>query len=183
MYNVMNYRDVTHADFKTKRSVNPLQPEYTVRDEDGKVCEIGSVAGSKPNVLPPPRQNQEFVNTSLKTTDIHGCAIGTKGLGNFHTRERRAFKDTNKTEDIEKCHSGSLKKSPPTLRATHPLDPEYQMPGRKELTNINDSFGKRNPVQQAILDRHNAKGSTLQKTAEASLGIAAAKHQASDVPK
>lgn len=57
MYNVMNYRDVTHADFKSTRTVNPLQPEYKVRDEDGKVTDIGEVAGSKPNVLPPPRQN------------------------------------------------------------------------------------------------------------------------------
>jgi hypothetical protein len=77
----------------------------------------------------------------LKTGDIHGCAIGTKGLGNFHTRERRGFKNTNITSDIIGAQPGTLKKSPDTKRQTHPLDPNYQMPGRLELTNINDAFG------------------------------------------
>lgn len=44
--NAMDYRDVTHVDFKTKRSVNPLQPTYLVKDEEGKAMEIGSVFGS-----------------------------------------------------------------------------------------------------------------------------------------
>ena len=63
-----------------------------------------------------------------------------------------------------------------TLRQTHPLDPDYQMPGRLELTNINDAFGKRNAVQQAILDKHAARGdnrqlvsNTLKTAAQASL--------------
>jgi hypothetical protein len=53
------------------------------------------------------------------------------------------------------------------------------MPGRLELTNINDAFGKRNAVQQAILDKHAARGdnrqfmgtgtSTLKAAAQASL--------------
>jgi len=38
-----------------------------------------------------------------------------------------------------------LKKAPETIRATNPLDPDYQMPGRSELTNINDAFGKPRP--------------------------------------
>ena len=50
----------------------------------------------------------------------------------------------------------------------HPLDPVYQYPGRLELTNINDAFGKKDRVQQAILDRHNAKA-TLKQAAESSL--------------
>ena len=56
-----------------------------------------------------------------------------------------------------------------TLRQTDPLNPDYQMPGRNELTNVNDAFGKRNAVQQAILDRHMAKGNTFQNAAKASL--------------
>jgi hypothetical protein len=44
--NPMDYRDVTHVDFKTKREVNPLAPSYKHRDEDGKVCDIGAVFGS-----------------------------------------------------------------------------------------------------------------------------------------
>jgi hypothetical protein len=56
----------------------------------------------------------------------------------------------------------SLKKGVLTKRITHPLDPEYQMPGRFELENINDAFGKKNPVQQAILDKHIARGDNKQ---------------------
>lgn len=172
----MDYKDVTHCDFKTKRSVNPLNPTYVHRNDDGSITEIGPVPGSIPYTLPPPRKDPEFVTTSLKTKDILGCATGTKGFGSFHTRVRKDFKQTNVTQDIEGCSPDSLKKGPVTLRTTHPLDPEYQMPGRNELSNINDAFGKRNAVQQAMLDKHVARGdnrqflgSTLQTAAQASL--------------
>lgn len=99
-YSYMDYKDVTDVDFKTTRIVNPLAPTYTIRDENQNICEIGLVKGSQPCVLPPPRQDTNFVATSLKTEDIHGCAIGTKGLGNFHTRTRRVYKNTNITSDI-----------------------------------------------------------------------------------
>lgn len=39
----MNYRDVTDADFKTKRTTNPLNPSYVVRDDNGTIIEIGEV--------------------------------------------------------------------------------------------------------------------------------------------
>lgn len=96
----MDYRDVTNVDFKSTRVVNPLEPTYTIRDDKKEVCEIGPILLNKPNVLPPARQDQNFTATSLKTGDIHGCAIGTKGLGNFHTRERRGYKNTNITSDV-----------------------------------------------------------------------------------
>ena len=153
-YNALDYRDVTHCDFKSTRTTNPLEPTYVHREEDGKLVDIGNVPGSKPCVLPPPRTDQEWVNKSLKTTDIHMCAIGTKGLGNFHTRDRRSYLHTNDIKDIGGAQSGSLKKGPMTKRQTHPLDPDYQMPGRNELSNINDAFGKKNQVQQAMLERH-----------------------------
>tara|TARA_B100000780_G_C21073305_1_gene431977 strand:- start:386 stop:754 length:369 start_codon:yes stop_codon:yes gene_type:complete len=121
-------------------------PSYTIRDDAGKICEINKVQGSEPNVLPPPRKDENFLATSLKTTDIHGCAIGTKGLGNFHTRIRRDHKETNLTADIVGCYTGSLKKGPETVRQLHPLNPDYQMPGRNELSNANDAFGKKNAV-------------------------------------
>jgi len=35
-YDPINYRDVTHADFKTKRSTNPLNPVYLCRTTDDK---------------------------------------------------------------------------------------------------------------------------------------------------
>jgi len=99
-YDPMNYRDVTHCEFKTGRSTNPLMPSYTIRDEDNKLTEIGSVKGSIPHVLPPPRKDTTYSNLPLRTNDILGCTVGTKGLGNFHSRERRGFKNTNITADI-----------------------------------------------------------------------------------
>ena len=52
----MDYRDVTHTDFKTKRHTNPLAPIYMVRDESKeKVIAIGDVKGRHPQVLPPAR--------------------------------------------------------------------------------------------------------------------------------
>lgn len=68
-------------------------PIYLCRTTDDKqtVQAIGHVQGSKPCVLPPARKDENFLNTALTTTDIHGCKIGTKGLGNFHTRVRRAY--------------------------------------------------------------------------------------------
>lgn len=54
-FNPIDYRDVTHCDFKTKRSTNPLSPTYAHRDEDGTLKEIGQVKGSYPCVLPPAR--------------------------------------------------------------------------------------------------------------------------------
>ena len=140
----MDYRDVTHIDFKTSRHTNPLQPVYIARDEDNNKIALGAVRGSKPQVLPPARTDKNFLNTSLTTTDIHGCRIGTKGLGNFHTRERRAYRVTNEKNDIIGAQTDSLKKGITSTRATHPLDPDYQMPGRNELKNINDAFGEKN---------------------------------------
>lgn len=42
-YHPMDYRDVTNVDFKTTRTVNPLEPTYVTRDEDKKVTEIGPI--------------------------------------------------------------------------------------------------------------------------------------------
>jgi len=60
-YNPMDYRDVTNVDFKSTRSINPLMPTYTIRDDDDKTCEIGHVAGSFPNILPPARTDKNFL--------------------------------------------------------------------------------------------------------------------------
>ena len=54
-YQSMDYRDVTDVDFKTTRVVNPLEPQYVVRDDKKEVCTIGPIDLNKPNVLPPAR--------------------------------------------------------------------------------------------------------------------------------
>ena len=142
-YNPMDYRDVTNVDFKSKRTTNPLDPTYIIRDEDSKVVNIGLIPGNKPVVLPPPRKDENFQKTSLQTHDIHGCATSTKGLGSFHTRERRGWRDTNTTADISGAQPDTLKKSPDTIRCTNPLMPDYQMPGRFDCVNPSDAFSKR----------------------------------------
>lgn len=115
-------------------------PTYTVRNEDDKVHQIGPVEGSVPFVLPPKREDPNFQATSLQTKDIMGCACGTKGLGNFHTRERRGYLTTNVTADIPGAQTNTVKKSPVTLRNTNPLVPDYQYPGRLDLQNKNDGY-------------------------------------------
>jgi hypothetical protein len=115
-YTYLDYRDVTNVDFKSKRTTNPLNPTYAHREEDGTVTEIGLIQGSVSNSLPPARQDKEFQATSLKTMDILGCATNTKGIGSFHTRERRGYMNTNITSDIIGAQPNSLKKAPVTLR-------------------------------------------------------------------
>ena len=79
---------MTRPHFVTKRSVNPLNPIYTIRDEDGKPFEIGAIQGNKPQVLPPKRERGE-VSLTLKTQDILGATAGSKGLGVFAENYQR----------------------------------------------------------------------------------------------
>jgi hypothetical protein len=84
---------------------------------------------------------------SLTTNDIHGCKIGTKRLGNFHSRERRQIRDITNNTDIYGSNAGSLRKGPNTIRSINPLMPNYQFPGRNELVNVNDAYGKQIPMK------------------------------------
>lgn len=71
---------------------------------------------------------------SLRTEDIIGAKAGTKGLGVFaENHERKDVRKMNRTDDIEGAHSGSLRKGVKTNRVTHPLDPNYDLPGSREL--------------------------------------------------
>jgi hypothetical protein len=82
----MNYSDVTKADFQSKRSVNPLNPVYDIRDEDGKLIKYGNVEKSVPKVIPERKKGP--ISMGLKTDDISGATAGTKGLGPFAERAR-----------------------------------------------------------------------------------------------
>lgn len=70
-FNQYDYTDVTKQERKSKRCSNPLDPTYTVADEGGKTCEIGSVFGSKPAKMPGPPKDR--VSGSLNTSDIAGA--------------------------------------------------------------------------------------------------------------
>lgn len=134
----INYRDVTHADFKTKRSTNPLSPSYMVRNDDGTVEEIGGIEGNVPNKIPERKKGP--VSQILQTNDIEGAQTGTKGLGVFAHHQRKNFKETNKLNDIAGSTVGSLRKGVLTNRSSNPLAPDYAMPGSTEYGE-NNAFG------------------------------------------
>ena len=79
------------------------------------------------------------------------CATMTKGLGNFHTRERRAYLNTNITSDIVGAQPSTVKKSPDTIRRTNPLMPDYQLPGRLDLENQNDGYSNKLKKKESAL--------------------------------
>ena len=74
---------------KSKRCSNPLDPTYTVTDENGKATEIGCVDGSKPARMPSPPKDRSSYGGSLQTGDIAGAQTSTKGLGVFANVQRR----------------------------------------------------------------------------------------------
>lgn len=67
---------------------NPCDPQYKIQDENGNVIDYGIIAGSKPKIYQS-KANPDEMDRSLKAKDIDGCKTGTKGLGAFHSRERR----------------------------------------------------------------------------------------------
>jgi hypothetical protein len=62
------HSEVTKKSTFLNRSTNPLMPTYTIRDEDGKLCEIGPVWGNQPSRLPSVPKDKN--RTSLKTKEI-----------------------------------------------------------------------------------------------------------------
>lgn len=136
----MDYRDVHATDWKTSRHIDPLKPSYTIRDEDNNLTTIGPIQGSLSQALPPERKEVNF--TSLKTSDIIGCASGSMWLGNFHSRQRRSWLTSNVIKDIPGAQPSTVKKSPQTNRCLNPLSPQYKMPGETELIDPNDYYSK-----------------------------------------
>lgn len=85
-----DYNDVTKIERKSKRCSNPLDPTYTITDENGQSVEIGVVAGSKPARMPDPPKDRSSFGGSLNTSDIAGAQTSTKGLGVFANVQRRS---------------------------------------------------------------------------------------------
>ena len=80
---------MTKIERKSKRCSNPLDPTYTVIDENGKGYEVGKVEGSAPARMPDPPKDRAAYGGSLQTTDISGAQTSTKGLGVFANVTRR----------------------------------------------------------------------------------------------
>jgi hypothetical protein len=81
-YNVYDYSDINKPTFVSTRIADPLNPSYTIRDENGNLCDIGVVEGSKPH-KPFERKNNNELIKSLRTDDIMGATSGSKNLGVF----------------------------------------------------------------------------------------------------
>lgn len=137
-FDAINYKDVTHADFKTKRTTNPLSPSYAFRNENGQLEDIGEIIGNKPMTIPERKRGP--VSQSLDTKDIDGAQSGTKGLGVFAYHQRKEYKKTNQIEDIAGSTVGSLRKGVSTSRISDPLNPTYAIPGHTEYGE-NNGFG------------------------------------------
>jgi hypothetical protein len=136
-FDAINYRDVTHSDFRSKRSTNPLDPEYIVKNNDGSTEVIGRIVNSSGVRFAERKRGP--VNSSLDTSDIAGAKTGTKNLGVFANHSRTNFRKTNEIHDIAGSTVGSLKKGVSTKRISNPLNPDYPVPGQTEYNN--NAFG------------------------------------------
>ena len=152
-YSNMDYRDVTAKHWETKRSVNPIVPEYVVRDsiQDGDFMKItstslnstyGKIKGNNPCALPNPITGVR----NLETKDMRGAQADTKRLGAFTHYQRRAdqIRAVGRNDDVDGSKTGTVLKGIVTTRATNPLMPDYQMPGRSvdgKGTEVNNPYG------------------------------------------
>lgn len=116
-YDIMSIAEVSRNTHRyvdrTKRSSDPLDPRYNIH---GDVVE-DNARYTKPRGLPKGIPDSHL----LQTRDIAGAYPGwTKG-----GMERREFKNTNITTDIEGAQADTIKHSMVTNRCTHPLDKTY----------------------------------------------------------
>ena len=93
--------------FRTTRSVNPLHPTYKVRNEEGKLVEIGEIERNHPKKLP---YRKDPFNGAYDVRDIFGAAPGSKLLGPFHSITRKDFLDPNNIQDIDGAKPDTIKK-------------------------------------------------------------------------
>ena len=99
---------MTKKDWQSKRTTNPLEPNYAVWDNQvgtfGKKPdfigplnkEYGQIAGSKPVGL------KKAIGgvRNLKTDDIDGASAGSKNKKAFTLIQRRQVRPINETTDI-----------------------------------------------------------------------------------
>ncbi len=143
-FDAFNYDDVTKCMFKTTRQTNPLQPTYKTRDDNGKLIEIGEIAGNLPKKLPFRKIIHDGI---LNTRDITGAAPGSKLLGAFHSVTRKDFIDPNDIRDIEGARPDTIQRGVKTVRVTDPLNPTYKLPGATEIPNSDN-----NPYSGSSMD-------------------------------
>jgi len=77
-YDHMDYTDITKDIFKSRRSIDPLNPEYQVRDSEDKLVKIGKVEGSSPQNMHKERKESKNRDFAVKTGDIIGAQANSK---------------------------------------------------------------------------------------------------------
>lgn len=75
-YEAINYRDVTHDQFKSQRTTNPLEPSYIVRNEHGSTETIGKIENNSAFQIPTRKRGP--LSSNLDTSDIIGAQASTK---------------------------------------------------------------------------------------------------------
>jgi len=102
----------------------------------------GKIDGNVPCALPKPVAGTR----NLETQDVKGGQADTKRLGAFTHYPRRVeqVRPVGRNDDVEGSKCGSVLKGIVTTRSTHPLMPDYQMPGRSvdgTTAEINNPYG------------------------------------------
>jgi hypothetical protein len=150
---LMNPKDINGEAFQTKRFTNPLEPEYVVRNCEGKIDSIGTIEGSKSR--PSIKLATKAHKRNLDSSDIEGARPNTVGLGPLGTKERNYIKNFVDSKDIDGTQSGSHKKGIVTKRITNPLEPKYawttEDPADKPLHPKPENSSKPEPVDKEKL--------------------------------
>ena len=134
-YDTLNYRDVSHYIFQSKRVGNPLTPIYSLKFGDGETIQVGPIERNKPEPYNP------FVNKPVKnliTDDIDGCRVGSKNKYSFYNGSNLSLA----TGDIKGATAGTKTRGLVTKRVTNPLEPHYLVPGFSEphLRTMNNPY-------------------------------------------
>jgi hypothetical protein len=140
-YEFMDYRDVTHTEFQTKRNTNPLNPFYTMNFVDGTKVKFGPIEKNRPLVG---SKYMYKVPLNLKLDDIEGSNIGSKNKYKKFTSNNSCYD----ISDIVGTQTGSLLKGISTKRRTNPLWPKYKYLGAEELKgcHANNPFNNYNTI-------------------------------------
>eukprot|EP00469_Lotharella_globosa_P015152 CAMPEP_0167821204 /NCGR_PEP_ID=MMETSP0112_2-20121227/6641_1 /TAXON_ID=91324 /ORGANISM="Lotharella globosa, Strain CCCM811" /LENGTH=367 /DNA_ID=CAMNT_0007722095 /DNA_START=79 /DNA_END=1182 /DNA_ORIENTATION=+ len=165
---ILDHRDITATDFKTKRlGHDPQSPTYTYgRSSDlslstildipagealkaklsatGKltsmtrVNQLGHIKGSKPTPIKPQKPIAHR-SSNLRTADVPGAYFGWTPEWQI---PRRDFGNPTRTDDIPGAQA-STKKKLVTKRVTHPLEPRYRaLDGRNDRRQQLKSTGR-----------------------------------------
>ena len=174
-YNSICYNDVTAKTGVSQRNTNPLQPEYAVRDTPAEAQvdifsmtktvlnkKYGPIDGNRPCALPGAIPG----GCNLTTTDVAGAQADTKRIGPFTHYQRRAdqIRPVGRNDDVEGSRAGSLKRGITTIRATNPLQPDYQVPGR--TVNGASGFEINNPYGRKLAETSKSVSFAPSKLAE-----------------